>query len=50
MTPQRPHPLTACLSFRLDPAQVGSVGALAAELGRCLADAALTVAPQRIGP
>jgi hypothetical protein len=43
-------PFAASVSFHLDPAQVGSVEALEAELGRGLADAALAVAPQRIGP
>ena len=42
--------LVASVSFHLDPARVGGAEALAAELGRHLADAALAVAPQRIGP
>ena len=43
-------PLVASVSFHLNPAQVGTPELLAAELGRHLADAALAVAPQRIGP
>ena len=43
-------PFVASVSLHLDPERVGDAEALAAELGRGLAEAALAVAPQRVGP